>query len=202
MLNECNFVLSSGRKCRGVSIRRQDFCRHHLSLGGLRPRPRHRIELYSRMARWRDLRRSVATRPIEHLPSDIILVLRSLLYEGAGGISDRQAGRLIRGMLRRLGAIPPFPSELLSGNAEDNNADSESSDAEPDAGPGFESGCRFSTESAAALSIHLARDPRTTPAPLAEPPNPPGSSHGACPGPVRERRSCTPGLYPMRTLMI
>jgi len=101
---ECRFILRNGEKCRCVARRDHIFCRHHA------PHPPVRSTLpdarYSRLAHWRDLGRAVATLPPEEVPFEAYVVLEALLQDGVGGISDRKAGSLLRGLLRRHGRVP------------------------------------------------------------------------------------------------
>lgn len=107
MIQECDFILAPGRKCHGIALQHQTRCRHHALVPPAPRLPRH--QRYSRLARWTELGRSIGTRAPEELPFEIWEILNSLLEDGIGGISDRVAGRLLRGLLRRLGQVP-FPS--------------------------------------------------------------------------------------------
>ncbi len=115
MAPECRFILPTGRKCRCAANRNQPFCRHHTPPSGRPPVPRR--ERYSRIARWSRLSRGLPWLDPTEIPGEIYCILLSLLEEGPRGISDRGAGRLIRGLLRRLGCVPfalpdeePFPA--------------------------------------------------------------------------------------------
>lgn len=105
---ECTFLLSTGKKCRAAASRGRPFCRHHdpaakAAPAGLRI-PKH--NLFSRHRRWMVINRDFPHTHPADLPGDIFEILRALLADGEDGISDREAGRLLRGMLRRLGAVP------------------------------------------------------------------------------------------------
>ena len=63
---------------------------------------------FSRVTRWRDLGLSVHTLPAHDIPFHAFVLLGALIADGDDGISDREAGRLLRVLLRRHGSIP-FP---------------------------------------------------------------------------------------------
>jgi hypothetical protein len=109
VVSECRFVLPDRRKCRCAALRNQKFCRHHLPHAKAAPTLQPKDRPYSRVLRWRELGQSVATLALEDIPYEILDILSSLLEDGDGGISDRQAGRLLRGLLRRVGEIPAMP---------------------------------------------------------------------------------------------
>lgn len=105
---ECTFLLSTGKKCRAAATRGRPFCRHHdpaakAAPAGLRI-PKH--NLFSRHRRWMVINRDFPHTHPADLPGDVFEILHALLADGEDGISDREAGRLLRGMLRRLGAVP------------------------------------------------------------------------------------------------
>jgi len=104
MVPECCFTLPNGCKCRCAATRNQPFCRHHMphSAGP----SISRRDRYSRIARWSQLSRGLAWLDPEEIPMEIYSILLSLLEDGPRGISDREAGRLLRGLLRRLGSVP------------------------------------------------------------------------------------------------
>lgn len=103
MAAECAFILSSGKHCRCVATRNQRFCRHHGRASAPRPPQPH---LYSSLAHWRNLGRTVHTLPIEEIPAEAFWILEALLDTGSAGISDRVAGRLLRALFRRYGSVP------------------------------------------------------------------------------------------------
>jgi hypothetical protein len=109
MASECRFVLPDRRKCRCVALRNQKFCRHHLPGANAEPTLQPKYRPYSRVVRWRELGQTVTTLALEDIPYEIRDILSCLLEDGDGGISDRQAGRLLRGLLRRVGEIPVLP---------------------------------------------------------------------------------------------
>jgi hypothetical protein len=109
MVSECRFVLPDRRKCRCAALRNQKFCRHHLLHAKPAPALQPKERPYSRIVRWRELGQSVTTLPLEDIPYEVLDILTCLLEDGDGGISDRQAGRLLRGLLRRIGSIPVLP---------------------------------------------------------------------------------------------
>jgi hypothetical protein len=112
MGQECTFILPNGQKCRCIACRNQDRCRHHApkpSAATPRPLPKHL--LFSRHRRWSSLGREIPTMHPTQAPTDIYDILLALLTDGEQGISDREAGRLLRGLLRLLGSVP-FPAPL------------------------------------------------------------------------------------------
>lgn len=108
MAPECTFILSNGRKCRCAATRNQAFCRHHSPTSATAPqlapdRP------FSRLARWRSVGRDLPGMEADELPYEIYSILEALLEEDDLSISDRQAGRLLRSILRRIGSVPALP---------------------------------------------------------------------------------------------
>ncbi len=100
MAPECRYTLPNGRKCRGLAVHNQPFCRHHgPKFSGPPPLPRR--ERYSRLSRWARLSRQLPWLAPSEIPSEFQNILLSLLENG---ISDREAGRLLRGLLLRLAA--------------------------------------------------------------------------------------------------
>ena len=122
MGQECTFILPNGQKCRCIACRNQDRCRHHApkpSAATPRPLPKHL--LFSRHRRWSSLGREIPTMHPTQAPTDIYDILLALLTDGEQGISDREAGRLLRGLLRLLGSVPfpaPAPPEVLADGVE------------------------------------------------------------------------------------
>jgi hypothetical protein len=106
MRPECSQILPSGQKCRCLALRGRDACRHHCA-GPLPPLAPRRGG-FSRVTRWRDLGLSVHTLPAHDIPFHAFVLLGALIADGDDGISDREAGRLLRVLLRRHGSIP-FP---------------------------------------------------------------------------------------------
>lgn len=108
MSPECQFILPTGHKCRCAATRNQPFCRHH----GPKPPglpPLSRRQRYSRLARWALLGREIPQLELTQIPFEAYDILLSLLEDGSAGISDRGAGRLLRGLLRRFGSVPFSP---------------------------------------------------------------------------------------------
>lgn len=100
MAPECRYTLPNGRKCRGLAVHNQPFCRHHgPKFSGPPPLPRR--ERYSRLSRWARLSRQLPWLDAADIPGEFHNILLSLLENG---ISDREAGRLLRGLLLRLAA--------------------------------------------------------------------------------------------------
>jgi len=106
MRPECTHILPTGRKCRALALRGHQLCFHHGR--GVARAPQKPRNPFSRIARWRDLSRSAPTLPASDIPFNVYIVLGSLIADGEDGISDREAGRLLRILLRRFGSIP-FP---------------------------------------------------------------------------------------------
>jgi hypothetical protein len=111
-VTECAFILPNGQKCRAAANRNQTLCRHHApAVSG--PPPIRKSELYSRIRQWSHLGRRLPWLDKADIPIEIYGILLALLEDGDTGISDREAGRLLRGLLRRLGAIPfPMPDPV------------------------------------------------------------------------------------------
>jgi hypothetical protein len=107
MRPECTQILPSGQKCRCLALRGRDACRHHLA--GPLPPPAPRRGGFSRVSRWRDLGLTVHALPARDIPFHAFSILGSLIADGDDGISDREAGRLLRALLRRHGSIPFAP---------------------------------------------------------------------------------------------
>jgi hypothetical protein len=107
MRPECTQILPTGQKCRALALRGRDACRHHLA--GPPPPRAPRRGGFSRISRWRDLGLTVHTLPAHDIPFQTFVLLGALLADGDDGISDREAGRLLRVLLRRHGRIPFAP---------------------------------------------------------------------------------------------
>jgi hypothetical protein len=112
MARECTHTLPTGRKCHCPATRNQALCRHHAPKPAVPgPPPLPKRDRYSRLARWTNLGRDIPWLAAAEIPSEIFNILYCLLEDG---ISDREAGRLLRGLLRRLGSVP-FPVPDPSG---------------------------------------------------------------------------------------
>ena len=113
MTPECTHILPNGQKCRGTATRGHEFCRHHgpKPLGGAPPAPRPRQ--ISRVARWSNLSRKLPWLDPADLPIEAYAILLALLEDGVAGISDREAGRLLRGIVRRHGSVPFLEPEFV-----------------------------------------------------------------------------------------
>jgi hypothetical protein len=106
MAPECRFVLPKGRNCRCAATRNQEFCRHHAPRPAIPgPPPIPKRDRYSRIQHWAQLGRNLAWLDPAEIPLEVHAILHSLLQDG---ISDREAGRLLRGLLQRFGSVP-FP---------------------------------------------------------------------------------------------
>ncbi|MBT9331859.1 hypothetical protein [Paracidobacterium acidisoli] len=114
MVSDCTFVLPGGSKCRGVALRGQSLCRHHMPGAKTRPPSPPKRSLYSRLIRWRDLGRSIPFLAKESIPEEILGILYAML-EDDGGISDRQAGKLLRSLIRSNGDVPVLPHPETAG---------------------------------------------------------------------------------------
>jgi len=144
---ECSHLLANGHRCRCAAIRNQPWCRHHAPQGAAAPPPPLRArDRFSRLARWSGaVHRMPLLGPAE-IPIQIYGILMSLLEDGDGGISDRQAGRLLRGYLRRLGKVPfPVPGRRPAPGAS----------APPEAGRSAPPHLRFPDSSAPVDYDHL-----------------------------------------------
>jgi hypothetical protein len=107
MRPECSYILVNGQKCRCLALHGTSLCLHHCP-ASQRPPAQPARPLFSRISRWRDLSRTVHSLPASDIPYHAFAILGSLIADGDEGISDREAGRLLRSLLRRHGAIP-FP---------------------------------------------------------------------------------------------
>jgi hypothetical protein len=108
---ECSALLATGRKCRAAATRGRAFCRHHDPTAKTAPatRPISKRDLFSRLRRWSQLSRDLPWLDPAEIPAEAFSIFLALLEDGEGGISDREAGRLLRGLFRRLGAVPFAP---------------------------------------------------------------------------------------------
>jgi len=122
---ECTFIRPNGQKCRAAANRNHSLCRHQApAVPG--PPPVPKSQLYSRIRQWSLVSRSLPWLDKADIPFEIYGILLALFVDDDTGISDREAGRLLRGLLRRLGAIPfPMP-ESTNEHAEQENAPSPS----------------------------------------------------------------------------
>jgi hypothetical protein len=111
MARECTYILPNGRNCRCPATRNQALCRHHAPKPAVPgPPPLPKSQRYSRIARWTNLSRNLPRLYAAEIPAEIFNILYCLLEDGFRTISDREAGRLLRGLLRRLGSVPfPIP---------------------------------------------------------------------------------------------
>jgi hypothetical protein len=115
MTTECRHALPNGQKCRCAATRNQKFCRHHgpkadPARNGAAAVPKN--ERYSRIRRWSALNRVLPSIDQAEIPFEAYSIFEALLRDGETGISDREAGRLLRSLFRRYGSVPfPFPSE-------------------------------------------------------------------------------------------
>jgi hypothetical protein len=99
---ECRFRYPDGQRCRCRATDQHVFCRHHA--------PQPRVPTLRNRAvpfrRWLDLRRALPTLDPAEIPPAILYVLSLLLQENPTRISDRNAGELLRALVRRCGSIP------------------------------------------------------------------------------------------------
>jgi hypothetical protein len=110
MSSECSCILPTGQKCRAIALRGADRCFHHVDpvrRSPARP-PRNR---FSRISRWRQLGFRLQTVSLAQIPPTVAAILGSLIADGPHGISDREAGRLLRALLRRYGSIPSLSDD-------------------------------------------------------------------------------------------
>lgn len=105
---ECTVRLANGLKCRGAAKRGQPFCRHHDPASAVPPaqRPLTEHDRFSRHRHWIGINRNLPWFDPADIPMEILQILEALLETGIQGISDREAGRLLRGLLRRIGHVP------------------------------------------------------------------------------------------------
>ena len=108
MRPECSHILPNHHKCHGLALRGHQRCFHHID-PAQRPPLRPLRDPFSRITRWRQLGRRVHTLPVHEIPCNVYSVLGGLFNDGQDGISDREAGRLLRILLRRHGSIPALP---------------------------------------------------------------------------------------------
>ncbi len=107
---ECSHLLRTGHRCRCAALRNQPWCRHHApKKAPAGPPPLRARDRYSRLSHWSDVGRTLAWIDPAEIPGEAYSILCALLEDGVGGISDRQAGRLLRGLLRRIGQVPFLP---------------------------------------------------------------------------------------------
>jgi hypothetical protein len=98
---ECRFTYPNGQHCRCRATTSHVFCRQHAPQPRV-PTLRNRATPFRR---WLDLRRALPTLDRSEIPEGILL-LSCLLHDGPGSISDRNAGILLRALLRRFGSVP------------------------------------------------------------------------------------------------
>ena len=108
MRPECSHILPGGQKCRALAMRDRSRCHHHIDPAH-RPPPRPTCNPDSRVNRWFQLSRRAHTLPTRQIPDIVSHILASLIADGADGISERAAGRLLRILLRRYGSVPTLP---------------------------------------------------------------------------------------------
>jgi len=99
---ECRHFFPNGQRCRCCAVPTHVFCRHHAPL----PRPRTLRPRGSGLATWRDVKIHLATLAPAEIPAAILTLLSALLEDGTRTPSDRNAGALLRALLRRLGSVP------------------------------------------------------------------------------------------------
>jgi len=106
---ECRFTFPNGKRCRCRATPSHVFCRQHAPQAHL-PRPRplqpRSTGAGTSFRNWRDLERNLITLEPEELAAEAAYILDALLIDGPHGISDTNAGRLLRALLRRLGIVP------------------------------------------------------------------------------------------------
>jgi hypothetical protein len=106
---ECRFTFPNGKRCRCRATPSHVFCRQHAPQAHL-PRPRplqpQNAGAGTSFRNWRDLERNLITLEPEELAAEAFYILDALLNDGPRGISERNAGRLLRAILSRLGFVP------------------------------------------------------------------------------------------------
>lgn len=99
---ECRHIFSDGKRCRCAAVPTHVFCRHHAP----QPRPRTLRPRGAGLLSWRDIRIHLATLSRDEVPSAILTLLSALLEDGSRSPSDRNAGALLRALVRRFGSVP------------------------------------------------------------------------------------------------
>jgi|HubBroStandDraft_4_1064222.scaffolds.fasta_scaffold30941_1 hypothetical protein len=97
---ECRHVFSNGKRCRCAATPAHVFCRQHAPQPRV-PTLRNRATPFRN---WLDLRRALPTLDRAEIPPAILYLLSTLLEQDR--ISDRNAGALLRALLRRFGSVP------------------------------------------------------------------------------------------------
>lgn len=117
MVSMCHFILPNGRRCQCVPRADERFCRHHMPA---QPKAvRRSPAIYTRFVYWRDLDRNVSALEPNEIPREILNILWALLQ--GNSISDRNAGRLLRSLLRRFGTVPfTLPASNTPEDPDDN----------------------------------------------------------------------------------
>ncbi len=97
---ECRFTFANGKRCRCRATTSHVYCRQHAPQPRV-PTLRNRATPFRH---WLDLRRALPTLDRSEIPPAILFVLSALLEDGC--ISDRNAGILLRALLRSFGSVP------------------------------------------------------------------------------------------------
>jgi hypothetical protein len=108
---ECRFTFPNGKRCRCRATPSHVFCRQHAPQSPLlaaRPRQNQSSSTSAGTLffNWRELERNLITLEPREIAAEALYILNALLTDGSRGISDSNAGRLLRALLRRLGTVP------------------------------------------------------------------------------------------------
>ena len=93
---ECTFVLPNGNKCRCLANRGHNLCRHHGAAPPVRS-TRPRTDRDADRTYWREMGETIRGRYPDDYPTRMLDLLDALRENR---ISDRAAGRLLRGLLQ------------------------------------------------------------------------------------------------------
>jgi hypothetical protein len=105
---ECRHIFPNGKRCRCLAVATHVFCHHHAP----QPRPRTLRPRGAALGTWREVKIHLATLAPNEIPAAILTLLSALLEDGPSTLSDRNAGALLRALVRRLGSVPfPLPTD-------------------------------------------------------------------------------------------
>jgi len=99
---ECRHIFPNGKRCRCLAVKTHVFCLHHAP----QPRPRTLRPRGAGLGSWRDIQIHLATLARDEVPAAILTLLSALLEDGPRSPSDRNAGALLRALVRRTGSVP------------------------------------------------------------------------------------------------
>ncbi len=99
---ECRHIFPNGKRCRCRAVDTHVFCHHHAP----QPRPRTLRPRCTGLDTWREVKIHLATLAPDEIPAAILTLLSALLEDGPRTLSDRNAGALLRALVRRVGSVP------------------------------------------------------------------------------------------------